>query len=227
MIAFLSPVVLSALSLGLQFSDIKAGDCLGVDQLKSLVHIDQLDNYLPGECRTSYPLEGTITQKMTCGLEMKTGDWKRAMAEHTKPGIFFPPCMKSVTALSYMNYKIKDQLTEEFCSEDKAEAIELQKETMKTQYFQIAQGAAYLPHPLTIESYSYKMDPDEGYVISSCQNTDIQLDYLGWGVLQAKVKLTDCMTSDKPFCRVAKLELSTDKDGRDCGLIKKIDDCKE
>ena len=223
--AFLSPAVFAAFSLGLSFSDIKVGDCLGVDQLKSLVRIDQLDNYLPGECRTRYPLEGSLTQKLTCGLEMQTGNWTRSMAEHTKPGIFFPPCIQGVTALSYMNYKIKDQVDENACSEDLAEAIELQREEMKTQYYQIAQGGAYLPHPLKIESVSYKMDPKEGYMVSSCQDTDIQLDYLGWGAMQAKVQLTNCLTNDKPFCRIAKLELSTDKEGRDCGLIKKLNDC--
>lgn len=213
-------------SLDLNSDDIQEGDCLSMNQLQELSGVSDPKLYYAGDCGVEYELDGILTDTLACGLELHGGQWSRVILEHKKPGFFWPspiPCMASVTAAMKEIYR-RDLISEESaCVEEETFIETYQTEILITKHVEIAQGEAYLPNPLIVHTESYTHEGD-AILQSSCKNSEIRGNYLGWGKGEVQWIEDDC-TGQRTRCQVIKISPGEDEDGNSCAQIDQIVDC--
>lgn len=212
----------------IQIQEIKEGQCLGATEIEAFAGVENVDLYYTYECGKPYETIGTNLQQFACGLDGISGQWKRSIQEHGRPGFFWPdavPCMSSVTSLDYSNAKFTEMTEESFCDVDHVQKVSDRTEIMRTQKFDIGQGEGFLPHPLAIQVLEYDRLSDGTLQTKSCKQSEFNAEYKGWGVFQLQWKRMDCVAHKETECFVAKIEQSKNSEGNPCALIKKLTKC--
>lgn len=209
--------------------EIKEGDCLRGPEIQVFLGVENPDLYYTLECGKPYPVAGDLIQHFACGLEGLSGRWSREIKEDDQPGFFWPnpvPCMSFVTSLKYAKAHYRELPTDIACVTENAQKISDRVESMATKKFGIGQGQAYLPNPLIVKNIEYgESSADQAASVTACNQREFRADYLGWGAFQMEWKKIDCLANKETECQRAKVEASTDAEGHQCALVKKLTQC--
>lgn len=216
-------------SAPMTWEDIKEGQCLSVEEMQAISGVIEPNLYSSSSCEVEMASSGTRSEINDCDLLDSDYMWQAEYKKHDKAGVFFPfpvPCQQSVTAFD-LEYRAYDTLfsdsEEDKCQDAVSEEKYYQKEIFKTKKFSAGQGDLYLPNPFQIFKYQSIPVGDERYEF--CEETEVFMEYKGWGKLSASVEITDCQTREQKLCKNAKLKSSNKEDGASCVLIEKIENC--
>jgi hypothetical protein len=208
--------------------DIVVGDCIALDQIQSLTGVSDPSLYIAGKCGVSYESAGTLTDELSCGLELPGGAWSRTTKQHKEPGFFWPkptPCMTSVTSLEKEVYKQELISDDSMCSADEVYVSSYQTENLKTERFKIGQGEAYLPYPLTThkETFVYSNGKLES---TSCTDKTLFIKYMPLTKVHVKLDVYDCKENQRTSCQMMEIIQGKDSEGNSCGSVERIWDCE-
>jgi len=223
-LAILGLMLVSNLAGG--WEDLKVGACLSVPQMQALSHVVDTDIYKGGACNRSYTTEGVRVQERDCGLQLDEGSWSRSMVQHKEAGVFWPspvPCQISVRSANNFRQEWEALGDANSCDPKDFQVFMQQQESFVTKEFEAGQGKLFLPYPFTVRRTEWLGLGDE--TVTTCEESNIWLEYTGWGNLKATVKVAGCADRKLTFCRIAKLTASEDASGETCLKIDRLEGC--
>lgn len=223
----------SAVLLGLLSLDgIHVGDCLSPQEIQKETGVYWGSLYVAGDCNVDYLPSGELKDHVACAesstYEVHSGEWSREIQKHLEPGLFWPspvPCMSSVVSSKLERSEFSSLHDQPACVPEDFYVSRFHREEMKTARFDVMQGEIFVPSPLVVRDETYGLDADVGPVLTFCQEKEMSLEYLGWGVLQATYKKRSCLAGGSESCESLRFTVSENDQKKMCFLVKKIRSC--